>query len=366
MLSKGRITNILTTALLVFGSGCFVLSPEMAHAQLQDRERGKALLESGEWSDALVLLKSDFNQRPELDTAFLIARALVGLKRREEALQFLAALNTSKRTSSEREMIRERIRVLSRLFYTQESVQKYHQALRKVESAEWQDAADVLTELLNNESGNVEVMVRLAQVEIELQRYSMALEKLESAQAINPFEPMIRLWIARARTFIPEQSSEGLSDLEKVIRIPEFRSLATQALLWWLEVRMGRQAEFSAPPILARASALKKISFSQSRLGTPSPLDQVLQTYLEVQYWLAEGRTLTSKRPDWVRQGQKLAKTITSLIQLNTSSGASKPVVLGEDLALTLLPDLGGARSLIADHLAPFLIPYRPGALPRQ
>jgi predicted Zn-dependent protease len=126
-----------------------------------------------------------------------LARALIYLKRREEALSLLVASAALQHGSRQKALI-SRVRVLSRLFLLQRTFQMYQDGLNALQAGKYRPARELFEKALQAEPDNIEILIRIGQCMIFEGDYDSAVERLRLAKRLNPYEPEIRLWLGQA------------------------------------------------------------------------------------------------------------------------------------------------------------------------
>lgn len=188
-----------------------------AQAQIQgdsDYLEARQYIEKHQWPEAVIALRSVLKRTPDFAPAAVeLAHALVYTNRREEALNLLNQWTAKEKGDSRLTLIRK-LRVLSRVFLTQENFQAYQDALNLMTQAKYQSAIERFEKALKAEPYNVEILTRLGQCFVLQNDYDSAAEKLRIARKLNPFEPEVHLWLGRALQ-IRGELSEALNEFKE-------------------------------------------------------------------------------------------------------------------------------------------------------
>jgi len=191
----------------------------------------ETLFRQGKWADATVTLKTRTQENPRsLEDHFLLARALVHLNRREEALRVLVSLEQRVDDLS-RTRIRNRIKVLGSIFRTNELYQAYQEGVNLLESGKWSEALAQFTEVEKEEPYHLHVLLRKGQAFLLKGQVDDALVTFKKASDFSQAEPRIELWHGRALA-LKGHYDEALPLLELARnRLPHLE----QGLLWYSE-----------------------------------------------------------------------------------------------------------------------------------
>ena len=209
-------------------------------------ENARELAQTKSWGAVFETLKPALT-RGALIPGFLslYSRAAVLEGKREDALLYLsAAWSTGGKSSAV--VIGERIQILSRIFLTAESAQRFEEGRALLEAGKTLPAADRFQQLLAVEPGNVEVLLRLAQARILDGQAEAARELLLKAKRFNPVEPEISLWLGRA-LFLRGRHQAGIEELRRARRgIKE----SEHAAIWLAEAMAGAGQRTGAIQVL--------------------------------------------------------------------------------------------------------------------
>ena len=173
----------------------------------------QALMQSGKWAEAVIILRSVLEERPRfLSAQIQLASALVRLERRGEAL---ADLNRwiSASQGVPREQLITRVKTLSRIFLGQKTLQTYLDGVQLLNDGKKVEARSKFSQILDKERDNFEVLLRLGQTFVLEADYDSASERLRSAVQLNPYEPTGHLWLGRA-LFNKGETQLGLEELK--------------------------------------------------------------------------------------------------------------------------------------------------------
>lgn len=211
--SVEKTVRCLLCAGLLLGGSVYATPSAEPGASLNYLD-AQLLLKSGKWAEAAIALKSVLRERPSLEQAQVqLAQALLRLDRRSEAMSLLIS-RASSTAGPQRDRLIRHIDVFSRSFLSQESQQIYLEAVRTLQAGRPSDARSKLSQVLEKEKDNMEVLLRLGQSYSLEGDYDTAAERLKLASSLNPFEPETKLWLGRALTKRGE-IAEGLKNLQE-------------------------------------------------------------------------------------------------------------------------------------------------------
>lgn len=213
----------------------------LPHAQQED---AVLLMKEKKWDEALLKLRAVVKENPnDLSAQIRLSHVLLQMGRREEALSNLAqrlrliSLNPRSREKthlkfeSEKKLLQRQIRVISRLFLSNETFQVYQSGVQQIQLKKYSSAREKLEKAFQAEPDQFDVLIRLAQLDVIDQNYDRASERLKAAHRMNPEEPIARLWLARA-LFERGERSEALTEFREVA----FDLRGNELLvLWWAE-----------------------------------------------------------------------------------------------------------------------------------
>jgi tetratricopeptide (TPR) repeat protein len=161
-------------------------------------EAGKRLLNQQKWEQAAQVFGAYLNKEPKSAPAAVgVATALIHLGKREEALNTLVRI-TLISSGRQKEFLIPKIRVLSRLFLTNKTIQIHQEGFNRMLAKNYRAAQERFEKALAEESDNAEILLRLGQCQLLEGNFRAALEKLKMAKKVNPYEPVISLWLGRA------------------------------------------------------------------------------------------------------------------------------------------------------------------------
>lgn len=213
--------------------------PELLN--FQDQEEGNRLLKEHLWPEAAIVFRSILRRGPApLSVTFSLTQALVYSGRREEAIRVLERLLSTKKKEQDQILIQNRIRVISRLFLSNQVFQIYQDGLNLMEPGKYRLARERFEKSLELEPDNAEVLLRIGQcLELE-QDHDSATERLRIAKRLNPYEPEIALWLGRSHLERGEVN-EALNELRWARKgLPH----SERAALWYADalVLSGQRA----------------------------------------------------------------------------------------------------------------------------
>jgi tetratricopeptide (TPR) repeat protein len=167
-----------------------------AHSDYAD---AKALLARAKWEEAAIVLRSVLKKNPGFfPGAIELARALVYLGRREEALTLLSQAILRQPPGTRKTALIARVGVVSRMFLTQKTFQVYQDGLNLLSQQKFRAARERFEKALETEPDNLEVLTRIGECLVLEGDFDSAAERLRLAKRLNPYEPEISLWLGRA------------------------------------------------------------------------------------------------------------------------------------------------------------------------
>jgi tetratricopeptide (TPR) repeat protein len=179
-------------------------------------DEGRRLIQKKSWAEAALVLRKSFeSQRGQADVAIELARALVYLGRRQEAISVLsqcASKNPERRIELER-----RAQVISRTFAKQSTFDSFQEGVRLLRERKWELAKDRFERVQSEETDVIDVLMRLGQSQLFLSETDSAAETLRRAHGLNPKNPLIQAWLARAQ-FLKGDTASSLELFEKINR----------------------------------------------------------------------------------------------------------------------------------------------------
>ncbi len=269
-MARSRITGILARLLLgveVMSIVCAVSGIRAAQAGLQneasepnpnpqvevsessDYFEARELLGKQKWIEAAIVLRAVLKRTPDFTPASIsLASALLELHRREEGLSVLSSAILRQKGAKKAFLIR-RMRVSSRIFFTNEDFQFYQDGLNLLNLGKYGPARERLEKALSAEPDNAEILTRLGQCLTLQSDYDSAVERLRLAKALNPYEPEIQLWLGRALSE-RGQLSEAIPELQDA-----YKALGQSELsVLWLAEALSASSQKPAAAKLLEAS----------------------------------------------------------------------------------------------------------------
>jgi predicted Zn-dependent protease len=172
----------------------------------------KLLLDAKNWNEAVSAYRVLLKREPKsIRVRVELATALIYVKQRDEALSLLNELARSTK-GVERSFLIRRIRILSRVFATNESFKSFQDGLNLLNNKKYRNAQDKFEKTLKDEPANVEVLIRLGQSLLLGGNLEDAVRQLKLAKQFNPFQPEVRLWLGRGLSQL-NQSHEAIAEL---------------------------------------------------------------------------------------------------------------------------------------------------------
>jgi tetratricopeptide (TPR) repeat protein len=183
------------------------------------------------WEEAIPALRLlEKSETDLLPIRLSLATALTYIGHREEALGVLLRSYYESK-GPEKNFLRRRVQVLSRLFLTNKTFQAYQDGLNLLMSQKYRSARERFEKALSEEPDNIEILIRLGQSLILDNNISQSIPMLRAAKRFNPLEPEVRLWLGRA-IFLNQGGSESFTEL----RAAHFELKGSElAAVWYAE-----------------------------------------------------------------------------------------------------------------------------------
>jgi len=319
-----------------------------------DFEQAKQAFELGLKEDALSLLKRQQVDSPSAEMIDLLVRVNLSLGDRRAALEPLLRGWEEGTDRAAKRMWENKVRVVSRSFFTQESVQRFHGALRYMERGEWSTAAEGLAGVLKLESQNVEVIVRLAQAYWYMGHFSEAWDVLIQVESLLPIDLELQIWRARIEMAYPEHLLTGVRRLE-AIRDRKGTALSPRArsqIILWLADHYSKVSD--------KNSLQKLLGGPQPKWKAETPYDSSLGLLIDFRRW--ESSLLPRWSQKWLREGASLKLRADNLLN-KLEKHPVPPFLLSGNLELIPIPELLNYSKRIEDLLR---IAALPPKKPRQ
>lgn len=158
----------------------------------------RELIVKKKWQEAVIALRSEIARDPRaVEVQVDLARALIYLGRREEALNVLEGAIRRERGNKKAWLIQQS-QVFSRIFVTNGTFQIYQDGLNLLQVQKYRQAREKFEKALLEEPSNVEILTRLGQSYLLDGDNDSAAEHLKVAHRLDPYEPEIGLWLGRA------------------------------------------------------------------------------------------------------------------------------------------------------------------------
>jgi tetratricopeptide (TPR) repeat protein len=129
-----------------------------------------------DWPAVVLLLDPHQGQNFEHD--FTLAKALLSLERRQEALKLLSTLADEHKD----ERVTKLFQTAGTIFFSQETSNAYYESLDLIRTLKFSEARDHLEQALSKEPGQILLLTRLIQMELLLGKTSAATTNLKLAQ----------------------------------------------------------------------------------------------------------------------------------------------------------------------------------------
>jgi tetratricopeptide (TPR) repeat protein len=206
--------------------------PQVEIPAHSDYSEARALLAKRKWEEAAIVLRAVLKKNPAFyPGAIDLARALVYLGRREEALTLLAQVISRQPPGTRKTALVARVGVISRMFLTQKTFQAYQDGLNLVVQQKYRSARERFEKALEAEPDNLEVLARIGECLVLEGDVDSAAERLRLARRLNPYEPEIGLWLGRAL----HQRGELSQALEQLRFAYDALAGSERAPLWYAE-----------------------------------------------------------------------------------------------------------------------------------
>jgi len=177
-----------------------------------DIGEARELIAKKKWQEAVIALRSEVARDPHaIEVQVDLARSLIYLGRREEALNVLEGAIRREKGSKKAWLIQQS-QVFSRIFVTNGTFQLYQDGLNLLQIQKYRQAREKFEKALLAEGSNVEILTRLGQAYLLDGDHDSAAEQLKLARRLNPYEPEIRLWLGRAM-HLRGELAEALTEL---------------------------------------------------------------------------------------------------------------------------------------------------------
>ena len=184
-----RIPSFLFLLLVLGGSAEFWQGRALGITQL-DLELNEAI-QKKDWPSVTLLIQPKKGQNFERD--LILAKALLELERRQEALALLSNLLETRKD----ERVSKLFQTAGNIFFSQETSNLYYEALEFIKSLKVQEAKEHLELGLSKEPGQVLLLTRLVQVELLLGQKERASAILKQVQAITNGSIELRMFAAK-------------------------------------------------------------------------------------------------------------------------------------------------------------------------
>lgn len=265
-----------------------------------DYREARQFLRDRRWPEAAIVLRSLHRHDPSsVGVSLDLSRALAFSGRREEALSLLEQLLSREKKASRREFLMRRVRVLSRMFYSNDSFQAYQDGVNLLSAGKYRPARERLEKALALEPDNVEVLVRIGQSLVLEQDEDSAAERLKFARKLNAFEPEVRLWLGRAMHRRGE-----LREAVEELRIAQQELGNSQlAPVWYAEALSASGQRGAAAEVLEKDSQANPFHLESLLASAKQRLSGAPR---EAQLWAArkELQLAASRLPQYLASGR--------------------------------------------------------------
>lgn len=223
--------------------------PALRPFESEEAIEARRLLKEKKWPEAVIVLRSILKKESApLSVTLELANALVYSGRREESLSVLGQALSLHRASSEEEVLRARMRVISRLFLTNSVAQIYQEGLNLIHLGKYRQARERFDQAVELEPDNAEVLLRIGQCFLLEHDPDSASEVLRVARRLNPYEPEMMLWLGDALLERGE-SKQALAELRMAKKgLPH----SERAVIWYANALVSVGQRASAIQVLER------------------------------------------------------------------------------------------------------------------
>jgi hypothetical protein len=207
----------------------FLLSAPAWALGSYDSELNDAIFKK-DWPSVVLLLQPKKGQNFEHD--LVLAKALLSLERRQEALKLLASLQETRRD----ERVTKLFQSAGSIFFAQETSTLYYEALELIKDLKFPDAKERLEQALVKEPGQVLLLTRLIQMQLALGQRDPAAANLKIAQASTPSSNDLRLFAAKLA--VDKTVSEDENEDELFRELAPYKALLLEneiTLTYWAE-----------------------------------------------------------------------------------------------------------------------------------
>lgn len=193
--------NFVAVFLAIACAGNIAIAARDSHRTDQEDPfaRGTQLSASKKYEEAAVQYELAMQADPAFIPAYTeSARAYVLSGKRKEGLKRLEIGLQAARRKSDIEKLKEQRKLLSEIFYTNSTFQKYQDGLNNMKGMKLRAAIESLEQALATEPDNVLIMVSYAKALQAVDDWKESASVLEQAFALNPDEKEARVLLATA------------------------------------------------------------------------------------------------------------------------------------------------------------------------
>lgn len=204
-------------------------TPNAVHANTVEAELNDSV-QKKDWPSLILLLQPLQGQNFEHD--LVLARALISLERRQEALKLLGELVIAHKD----ERAQKLYHLAGTLFFSQDTSTLYYEAVQLLSASKFAEAKERLDQAAAKEPGQVMVLARLVEVEMLLGQKEAARNHLKLAQARTLLFPELKIYSAKMDLDAPQEKDEESEDFVRQL-LPLKASLLDNevTLTFWAE-----------------------------------------------------------------------------------------------------------------------------------
>jgi predicted Zn-dependent protease len=172
-------------------------------------------IQKKDWPSVVLLLQPKKGQNFEHD--LVLAKALLSLERRPEALKLLSTLSETRKD----ERLSKLFQSAGTIFFAQETSNLYYEAVDFIKNSKFVEAKDRLDQAILKEPGQVLLLTRLTQLELLSDKKELAATHLKLAQANSLGLMELKLFAAKIavdrKPFNSDDEPESIYELVRVL-----------------------------------------------------------------------------------------------------------------------------------------------------
>lgn len=196
-------------------------------------------MQKKDWPSLVLLIQPRKGQNFEHDLS--LAKALLSLERRQEALKLLSSLQETHKD----ERVTKLLQTAGTLFFAQETSNLYYEALEMISELRFTEAKERLEQAVAREPGHILLLSRLIQVQLMLGLEDAAAMNLKAVQASELAYPEWKLFGAKLQTDQKPSDEDGDLDLYRELHGIKSNLLENEVTAtYWVEaVRRDEDAD---------------------------------------------------------------------------------------------------------------------------